>query len=185
MPKNQKLPAGDGKNAVTIRPYLHEQDFESLRQWSTDARTHAMWCADLLPYPPDAEGFADALRQIQARSGDQPYIAADAAGEAVGFFCAMPDPQTKEIMLKFVIVDPARRGQGVGQRMLRAAVRMLFAQTDADAVQLMVFAENPAARACYRHAGFSERSLTPDAFRFGDETWSRCNMVIRRADMER
>lgn len=91
MPKNQKLPAGDGKNAVTIRRYLHEQDFEALRQWSTDARTHAMWCADLLPYPPDAEGFADALRQIQARSGDQPYLAADAAGEAVGFFCAMPD----------------------------------------------------------------------------------------------
>ncbi|MBP0968035.1 MAG: GNAT family N-acetyltransferase [Oscillospiraceae bacterium] len=170
--------------SMKIRPYIHEQDFSLLRTWSTDARTHAMWCADRFPYPPEPAGFAEALRSIREQWGDAPYIAADENGSAVGFFCRPGQPHQGEIMLKFVIVDPALRGQGIGTKMLRAAVQDIFAQTDADAVQLMVFAENPAARKCYRKAGFTERALTPAAFRFQNESWGRCNMVIRREDTE-
>ena len=163
-----------------IRPYAAAQDFPLLRLWCTDRRTHAMWCADRFPYPPDADGFAAALRAIQEQWGDQPYIAEDETGRPVGFFCRPAHPHQGEIMLKFVIIDPALRGQGIGTKMLRAAVQDIFAHTDADAVQLMVFAENPAARKCYRNAGFTERTLTPDAFRYENEQWGRCNMVIRR-----
>ena len=169
---------------LIIRPYADARDFVLLRQWSTDRRTHAMWCADRFPFPPDADGFADALRVIREQWGDQPYIAEDRTGRAVGFFCRPGQPHQGEIMLKFVIVDPALRGQGIGTKMLRAAVQDIFSHTDAEAVQLMVFAENPAARKCYRKAGFTERALTPDAFRFQNESWGRCNMVIRREDTE-
>ena len=170
------------ENGMTIRSYIHEQDFARLRAWSTDARTHAMWCANRFPYPLEPAGFAEALWIIRENSGDLPYIAEDESGSAVGFFCRPAKPHNNEILLKFVIVDPERRGQGVGTNMLRAAVQDIFAHTDADAVQLMAFAENPAARKCYRKAGFTERSLTPDAFRFGDEIWGRCNMFIRRTE---
>ncbi|MBR3448979.1 MAG: GNAT family N-acetyltransferase [Oscillospiraceae bacterium] len=169
---------------LTIRPYRHEQDFETLRKWSTDRRTHAMWCADRFPYPPDAAGFADSLRKIRAQSGDLPYIAEDSTGRAVGFFCYPAEPRDGEILLKFVIVDPQLRGQGIGTGMIRAAVQEIFAKTDASAVQLMVFDANTAAGKCYQKAGFAERALTPEAFRFGDEAWGRCNMVIRRGEYE-
>ena len=141
-----------------------------------------MWCADRFPYPPDAAGFADSLRKIRAQSGDLPYIAEDSTGRAVGFFCYPAEPRDGEILLKFVIVDPQLRGQGIGTKMIRAAVREIFAKTDASAVQLMVFDANTAAEKCYRKAGFAERALTPEAFRFGDESWGRCNMVIRRGE---
>ena len=169
-------------NRMTIRPYRHEQDFALLAAWSTDRRTHAMWCADRFPYPPDAAGFADSLRKIRAQSGDLPYIAEDSTGRAVGFFCYPAEPRNGEILLKFVIVDPQLRGQGIGTKMIRAAVREIFAKTDASAVQLMVFDANTAAEKCYRKAGFAERALTPEAFRFGDEAWGRCNMVICRGE---
>ena len=83
-----------------------------------------------------------------------------------------------------MIVDPQLRGQGIGTGMIRAAVRDIFAKTDASAVQLMVFDANTAVGNCYRKAGFTERALTPEAFRFGDEAWGRCNMVIRRGEYE-
>ncbi len=169
---------------MTIRPYHHAQDFALLAAWSTDRRTHAMWCADRFPYPPEAAGFAAALAAIRERSGDLPFIAEDEAGRAVGFFCRPQEPQNHEILLKFVIVDPGLRGHGIGTRMLRAAVQDIFLHTDADAVQLMVFAENPAARKCYQKAGFTERSLTPQAFQFENEAWGRCNMVIPRSKQE-
>ena len=169
-------------NGMTIRPYIHEQDFALLAAWSTDARTHAMWSANRFPYPLEPAGVAEALRAIRESSGDLPYIAEDSTGRAVGFFCYPAEPTDGEILRKFVIVDPQLRGQGIGTGMIRAAVRDIFARTDADAVQLMVFAENSAARKCYKKAGFTERALTPDAFRFGDETWGRCNMFIRRTE---
>lgn len=167
---------------LKLRPYQHEQDSETLRQWITDRRTHAMWCADRFPYPPDPEQFAETLRMMREQGGDQPYIAEDHTGRAVGFFCYPAEPRNGEILLKFVIVDPTLRGQGIGCKMIRAAVREIFAKTDASAVQLMVFAENIAARKCYRNAGFTERSLTPGTFRFGNEAWGRCNMVICRGE---
>ena len=168
---------------MNIRPYM-PADFAVLRQWISDARTHALWCANRFPYPPEAAGFAAALQEISARTGDRPYIAADETGRAVGFFCRSLNPETNECMLKFVIVDGTLRGRGVGTEMLRLAVRAAFAETDAGAVQLMVFSENPAAIRCYRKTGFQVRTCTPDAFRFGAETWDRCNMVIRRTDTE-
>lgn len=154
-----------------------------LRQWDTGLRTHMMWCAGRFPYPPEPERFANALRTLRESTGDLPYAAADESGRTVGFFCLSPNAETHETMLKFVIVDHRLRGKGIGTEMLRLAVRKCFAETDAEAVQLNVFAQNPAARQCYRNAGFTERSVTPEAFCFGDERWDRCNMVIRRADV--
>ena len=49
-----------------------------------------------------------------------------------------------------------------------------------DAVQLNVFPQNPGAKKCYEKVGFKERTLTENAFRFKDESWGRCNMVIKR-----
>ena len=36
------------------------------------------------------------------------------------------------------------------------------------------------AKKCYEKVGFKERTLTENAFRFKDESWGRCNMVIKR-----
>ena len=36
------------------------------------------------------------------------------------------------------------------------------------------------AKKCYEKVEFKERTLTENAFRFKDESWGRCNMVILR-----
>ena len=49
------------------------------------------------------------------------------------------------------------------------------------AVQLNVFPENARAKRCYEGVGFTERHNTPDAFKYKDESWGRCNMIIKRS----
>ena len=63
--------------------------------------------------------------------------------------------------------------------MLQLAIEYAFNITKADAVQLNVFPENTRAKKCYESVGFVERSTDVGVFRFKDESWGRCNMVIK------
>ena len=167
---------------MTLRLYRPD-DFDTIRRWFPDARTHALWCADRFPYPLEPEGFSAVLREHAERTGDRAYVAENETGIPFGFFCFSVNPETNEGMLKFVAVCRDMRGWGIGTAMLRLAVRNAFVETNAGAVQLMVFSVNDSAKKCYEKAGFAVRAVTPDAFRFGSETWDRVNMVIGRGDV--
>ncbi len=165
---------------MKLRKFEIDNDFESVKNWVTDERTHAMWCANLIKYPLSEEHMAEIMTVAADRFDDVPYVAISDNGRVEGFFCYSYNNVTKEGMLKFVVVDPAVRGKGVAQKMLRLAVEQAFENPEAEGVQLNVFSENPGAMRCYEKAGFVERKLTPDAFAYKDETWCRCNMVYNR-----
>ena len=165
---------------MKIRAYEADKDFEVISAWITDERTHAMWCANLTAFPLQRDSFDKLLSEISERFGDKPFAATDDEGNIVGFFCFSLNKKTNEGMFKFVMVDPNKRGQGLGKQMIGMAVKRVFEHTKADAVQLNVFTENPRAKRCYEGAGFRERKTDPGVFRYGDEAWGRCNMVITR-----
>ena len=165
---------------MKLRKFEIETDFEMMKDWVTDERTHAMWCANLIKYPLSKEHLAEALKEAADRFGDVPYVALSDDDKAVGFFCYTLNNETKEGMLKFVVVDPEARGKGTAREMLSLAVKQAFEDSDVAGVQLNVFPENVRAKKCYEKAGFVERNLTPNAFSYKDEAWGRCNMVFKR-----
>ncbi len=165
---------------MQIRPYI-KSDFDKIRNWITDDRTHALWCANLIRYPLEKDNFEEKLAEMSLKYGDTPYVATDDEGKAVGFFCYSANPDTNEGMLKFVMVSPEFRGRGYGREMVALAVKSAFETTKVDMVHLNVFSNNTVARNCYSSVGFSERSITDKAFRFNDEMWGRCNMAIRKS----
>ena len=165
---------------LSIRPYNSDNDFDVIKSWLSDERTHAMWCANRTAFPIQKDGFAGLLEDVSVRCGDKPYVATVEDDRVVGFFCYSLDQETKEGMLKFVVVDSSMRGMGLGKQMLRQAVRYAFDETDAEAVQLMVFSENERARHCYENIGFIVRQTDQDAFQYQDESWERCNMILIR-----
>ncbi len=55
-----------------------------------------------------------------------------------------------------------------------------FEITNVDAVHLNVFPENVQAKKCYEAVGFTERKTDKDAFTYKNESWGRCNMIIKR-----
>ena len=164
---------------MTLRPY-QKTDFEVISKWITQERAHALWCANLIPYPLEKESFYKLLAEAEERFGDSPFVATTEEGKVVGFFCFSVNLSTNEGMLKFVVIDASERNKGYGCEMLKLAVKYAFEIAKVDAVQLNVFAENLGARKCYEKVGFQERAMTEGAFRYKEEAWGRCNMVIKR-----
>ena len=154
-------------------------DFDAIKNWIDDERTHAMWSASRFAFPLEKEDFTNVLSAMNSKTGDVPFLVATDDGEAAGFFCYAINEETKEGMLKFIVVNPAFRGKGVAGELLKAASEYAFAH-GAEMVHLNVFTENVRAKKCYLKAGFTERNTTENAFRYKDEYWGRCNMVLRK-----
>ena len=164
---------------MRIRPYIADRDFEYLEKWIDNERIHALWCANRIPYPITKDTLQRILEKNAVEWTDSAYVATEDNGTVVGFFCYSVNLENNIGFLKFVIVDSMKRGQGYGSEMLRLALQYAFVITKADAVQLNVFSENPAAMRCYESVGFVPQTTDKDAFSFNNEMWSRCNMIVR------
>lgn len=162
-----------------MRPYL-DKDFAVISRWITDERSHALWCANLIPYPLEQAKFHDVILEAGNRFDDTPFVATTDQGEVIGFFNFSVNLETNEGFLKFIVIDQSIRNMGYGTEMIKLALRYAFEIAKADAVQLNVFPENPRAKKCYLKIGFTERSFTEKAFCFGEELWGRCNMIITK-----
>ena len=90
------------------------------------------------------------------------------------------DAETKEVMVKFVVVNPECRGKGIAGEMINLVKEYAFNEAGAEALHLNVFPENPRAKRCYEKAGFVERNLTENAFEYEGEFWGRLNMIIHK-----
>ena len=157
-----------------------DRDFDRIKDWITDPRTHAMWCGNNFAFPLEKENFKEVFSGFVQRAGDVPVLALSDDGEAEGFFSWCVEPDTKECLLKFVVVKPECRGSGTAREMLRQAVDFAFTNTDAAAVHLKVFLENVRAKKCYDGVGFAERSVKPASFTWEGERWRLCDMVIQK-----
>lgn len=157
---------------MKLRPYIPDTDFDEIKNWITDERTHAMWCANRMSFPPENNCF-----------GEDAYVATSDDGELIGFFCYSVNRDTDEGMLKFIMNNPKFRGKGYGKEMLRLAVAYAFEETNVGTVGLNVFSVNERARKCYESVGFVERRTDKDAYVYKDELWDRCNMIIKKSEI--
>jgi len=153
---------------MEIREFDSNKDFNLIKNWVTDERTHAMWCAGRFQYPLEKDNFEEGLHGINERCGDLPYVALIDDSQ-VGFFCYSFNSDTQEGMLKFVIVDPSYRGKGVATEMFLLILKHAFKKTDAKAVQLMVFPQNLRAKRFYEKIGFKERRTDVGVFTYKNE----------------
>ena len=162
---------------MRIRPYIPSRDYEYVAKWVDNERTHAFWCANLIPYPMTPKSFHDLLEKNAAERADCAYVATEYDGQPAGFFCYSINTEDNLGFLKFIIIDPEKRGKGYGKEMLHLALQYAFRITGATAVQLNVFQENALAKRCYEKVGFVERAAEVNVFAFKDELWSRCNLI--------
>lgn len=167
---------------MRIRPYIESRDYEYVERWINNEKVHALWCAGLIPYPMTRQSFRSLLKRNAEEWTDSAYVATGDDGTVTGFFCYSINIENNEGFLKLIVVDPAKRGQGHGRKMLELALRYAFDITGADQVQLNVFTENSAARHCYEKTGFIKRSFTEHALSYHGESWGRYNLVIKRKD---
>lgn len=134
---------------LRLRPY-NEKDTEIILSWSKDEIAFYKWSAGVLgEYPISKEqfGFVNKLMPFTAINDD----------EVIGFFTIRrPSENFDELRFGFVVVDPQKRGQGYGKRMLQLGIKFAKEIFDAKKVSLGVFENNESAYYCYKAVGFQD-----------------------------
>ncbi len=134
---------------IRIRPYV-ASDEEKVLSWCDSEDTYYKWTAGTLgahPITPDKFRKMSDMMRFTAMNGDVP----------VGYFIMRnPNGAIDELRIGYVLVDPSRRGAGVGKAMLRLGLSFAFELYRATKVTLAVFENNVSARACYEGIGFTE-----------------------------
>lgn len=164
---------------MRLRPY-READFEYVEKWIGDERTHAMWCANLMPYPLTKDSLHEFIAKNETQWGDCGYVFTDDAGCPKGFFIFLANVDDNSGFAKCIVVDRSIRGMGYGAQMLQMLLKYAFTIANVSAVRLNVFDSNPRAMHCYKKVGFEEEIFTPAVLQFDDESWGRTRMIARR-----
>ena len=165
---------------MRLRPYIHTKDFDSVQKWINDERVHALWCANLIPYPLTADEFRAALEKDSADWEGCAFVATDDDGIPVGFFVLSVNAKDNSAFIKMVVVNNELRGKGYGDQMIKLLQKYAFEIAGVSSLGINVFDVNTSARKCYERNGFAEDSYTPDAIGYKDESWGRYRMICRK-----
>ncbi|MFB6468797.1 GNAT family N-acetyltransferase [Cytobacillus sp. Hz8] len=79
---------------------------------------------------------------------------------------------------KVLVGEKEVRGQGIGQKMLEAVLKIAFDELHLHRVSLGVFDFNYPAIACYERVGFKKEGLLRDSSKIGDSYWNMWEMSI-------
>lgn len=163
---------------MRLRPYIHTKDYETVHKWINDERIHALWCANLIPYPMTEDAFRNALEKDAMEWDGCAFVATDDDGTLLGFFVLSENVSDNSGFIKMVVVNHELRGRGYGDRMIKLLQKYAFEIAGVSSLRINVFGVNKSARKCYVRNGFAEDGFTPNAITFHDEIWGRYHMVL-------
>lgn len=167
---------------VRLRPFKR-QDAGKILPWLSDERVMAMWSAGHFSYPLTEEQVLERLEKTELLDDAWVMAALDDRGEVIGhLYMRKADYEKNSLHFGFIVVDDTRRGQGLGQQMLKKAVQYAFEILGVRRVTLGVFDSNPLAHACYEKAGFRDEYVEERAYDYHGEIWNCQMMAIERND---
>jgi ribosomal protein S18 acetylase RimI-like enzyme len=141
-------PAHEQSDWSVVRPEAQHAD--TIAGWSASEHEAAAWASrPEHPFPPAV------VASWWERPDVQPWLLLGPDGVPAAYGELWDDEEEDEVELAHLIVDPARRRQGVGGRLVRellAQARALGRSTCA----LRVVPDNAAALAVYRSQGFRD-----------------------------
>jgi aminoglycoside 6'-N-acetyltransferase len=174
-----RFQAGD----LRVRP-LTGADVPDLARWLSDPRVLEFYGGR------DQPSDAAAVRAEYLRPGDPvERCLVEQAGMPFGYLqLYRPDDPAWDLpadevtwAMDLFIGEPARWNQGIGTRLVRAAVDHLVRDRGADRVLIDPEARNPRAIRCYEKAGFRKVKLLPEA-ELHEGVWEDCWLMAFTPD---
>ena len=80
-----------------------------------------------------------------------------------------------------ILIDPTRRGHGLGDALVGAVLSDAFDKLELARIDLGVFTHNVAALRLYQRHGFTSDALLPGVERISGATWDALQMSLTRA----
>ena len=146
--QNNELQGGAQDRKITLRAVLKE-DCRLIWDWANDPATRTVsFSPEPIPWDEHTAWFHEKLSDERCRM----YMGLDGRGFPVGqirFDCSNGEAQVD------VHIDPAKRGQGFGTRLILAGTAKLFEETTVHTVHAFIRKENAASIRSFTKAGFS------------------------------
>ena len=156
----ENITCSSAHSSLRLRPYKPE-DSKVIATWIRDERVFTEWGGERFGAFLISADVID--EKYQKHNGDcveadnfYPMVAFDESGAVGHFILRYTEGDHDVIRVGWVILDPAKRGCGLGKQMVQLAVRYATWFLGAKKVTIGVFDHNEAACGCYRSVGFRE-----------------------------
>ncbi|MBT8099800.1 MAG: GNAT family N-acetyltransferase [Gammaproteobacteria bacterium] len=150
-----------------LRPSA-ERDIDCLMRWFGDARAVRVWGGPHFRFPYTRHSFAEDMHWGRMAA----FSLALADEDLVGF--GQVYERFGRINLARLVVQPGRRGQGMGRQLVSALMRESRKLFSLGEYALFVYRDNQPALRCYQSLGF-EFSDYPDGMPLADD----CYYLVR------
>jgi len=166
---------------IKLEPFT-AADIDQLIAWIPSEKFLLQWAGPGLSFPLNRGELERELVKVpQENLVHLIYKAVDSStGETVGHGQLLGiDRQNRSATAGRILVgSPELRGQGVGEQIVRALLRIAFQELSLHRVVLRVLDFNKAAVRCYEKVGFRQEGLIRDIYKVGDQYWSLRQMSI-------
>lgn len=167
--------------AISLRR-LGREDCRTLESWIPSGDALLQWSGPSdFTWPLSNEQL---VRDLESATDDRLLLAAidRDGGGMIGHVMLTVSRPHGFAAIDRVMVDPARRGGGLGIALMREVVRTGFDELGLHRLQLEVYDSNRAAIACYQQAGFVIEGRGRDCARGSDGYWSEYTMALLEDD---
>ena len=163
---------------MLFMPY-QERDEALVRSWIESERQFYQWSSGVLgPWPMPEGKLNEFYREWKQSHKYLTFCSCDDDMHPVGqMILRYPDEDRRHIRFGFILIDPAKRGQGLGRQMLELAIRYARDFLKAEDVCLGVYSNNPGAVALYEKLGFRATGEVEESHYMG-ETWYCREMLL-------
>jgi RimJ/RimL family protein N-acetyltransferase len=158
-------------------------DGERLMRWISSEEELVRWAGTSLGFPFTSEEARRPFEQALAMPEEQHAFRVRVGEAVVGHIeLRRINREHGTARVGRVLLDPARRGQGLGRAMLQALVDHAFGELGLRRLDLRVFPDNAAARRCYEAVGFVQEGVEREALRIGAVHWDLVSMGMLRKE---
>ena len=166
---------------VSLRA-LEPEDCDTVLSWITSADELFQWSGPWdFRWPLDAAQLRRDLAVVRERRRLFAAIADDGQ-ELIGHAMLTFQPEHRLGVIGRVLLDPHRRGGGLGTAVMREVVRLGFDRFGLHRLQLAVYVFNRTAIACYQRVGFVIEGRLRGSTRGSDGYWDAYLMALLEAE---
>lgn len=169
--------------------YFDKQDFDLLISWIDSPEFLMQWAGPTFSYPLDREQLNQYIKGAN-KEYSQAYIykvILTETNETIGHISLNNvDINNRSARIgKVLIGDKSIRGKGVGERMVKAILKIAFNNLSLHKVGLGVFDFNEPAIRSYEKVGFVKEGLIRDVRKVNDAYWSLWEMSMLEDEWRR
>ena len=163
---------------IELTPF-ERSDFERLVGWMPTADSFMQWTGLVFTFPLSQDQLEKHLSYAEKHPNKRKIWKAVKCDKVVGHIELdnIYDHDRKASLCR-VLVDPDRRGEGLGREMVLQVLRYGFEELNLHRIALGVWDFNTDAIQCYKACGFIREGVQRESRRMGEDWWNNVQMSI-------